>query len=95
VRKSAHYDLQTHRSASRSRSGLPNVSQVRFHVRKKLAGYRLVAGDAPWAAGDGHEITGPISALLLLLTGRPAALRQLSGPGVTRLRELLTPSPAA
>jgi uncharacterized protein (TIGR03083 family) len=66
-----------------------------FHARKKLAGYRLVADDAPWAAGDGHEITGPIGALLLLLTGRPAALRQLSGPGVTRLRELLTPSPAA
>ena len=66
-----------------------------FHARKKLAGYRLVADNAPWAAGDGHEITGPIGALLLLLTGRPAALRQLSGPGVTRLRELLTPSPAA
>jgi len=31
---------------------------------------------------------------LLLLTGRPAALRQLSGPGVGALRELLTPSPA-
>jgi uncharacterized protein (TIGR03083 family) len=66
-----------------------------FHARKKLAGYRLVADNAPWAAGHGHEITGPIGALLLLLTGRPAALRQLTGPGVTRLRELRTPSAAA
>jgi uncharacterized protein (TIGR03083 family) len=65
-----------------------------FHARQKLAGYRLVADDATWAAGRGHEICGTIGALLLLLTGRPAALRQLSGPGVGALRELLTPSPA-
>jgi hypothetical protein len=66
-----------------------------FHARKKLAGYRLVAGDAPWVAGHGHEVGGPIGALLLLLTGRPAALPQLSGPGAAGLRELFTPSPAA
>jgi len=65
-----------------------------FHARKKLAGYRLVADDARWAAGRGDEICGPIGALLLLLTGRPAALRQLSGPGAGALRELLTPSRA-
>jgi uncharacterized protein (TIGR03083 family) len=65
-----------------------------FHARKKLAGYRLVAGDAPWAAGRGEEVCGPIGALLLLLTGRPAALPQPSGPGAVRLREHLTPSPA-
>src|SRR5215471_3546891 len=66
-----------------------------FHARKKLAGYRLVADDVPWAAGQGHEICGPIGALLLLLTGRPAALPQLSGPGVAGLRELFAPSLAA
>jgi uncharacterized protein (TIGR03083 family) len=63
-----------------------------FHARKKLAGYRLVADDAPWAAGQGREISGPIGALLLLLTGRPAALPQLSGPGAAGLRELFAPS---
>jgi uncharacterized protein (TIGR03083 family) len=63
-----------------------------FHARTKLAGYRLVADDVAWAAGQGHEIRGPISALLLLLTGRAAALPQLSGPGVDGLRELFTPS---
>jgi hypothetical protein len=66
-----------------------------FHASKKLAGYRLVADDAPWAAGQGQEVCGPIGALLLLLTGRPAALPQLSGPGAVGLRELLAPSPAA
>ncbi|MGE5287445.1 MAG: maleylpyruvate isomerase family mycothiol-dependent enzyme [Micromonosporaceae bacterium] len=66
-----------------------------FHAREKLAGYRLVADDAPWAAGQGHEISGQIGALLLLLTGRPAALPQLSGPGVAGLRQRLMPSLAA
>jgi uncharacterized protein (TIGR03083 family) len=66
-----------------------------FHARKKLVGYRLVADDAPWAVGSGHEVCGPIGALLLLLTGRPAALPRLSGPGAARLRELMTPAPAA
>jgi uncharacterized protein (TIGR03083 family) len=71
------------------------ASRRMFHASKKLAGYRLVADDAPWAAGQGQEVCGPIGALLLLLTGRPAALPQLSGPGAVGLRELLAPSPAA
>jgi uncharacterized protein (TIGR03083 family) len=66
-----------------------------FHARKNLAGYRLVADDAPWAAGQGHEIRGPIGALLLLLTGRLAALPQLSGPGAAGLGELMAPSSTA
>jgi uncharacterized protein (TIGR03083 family) len=65
-----------------------------FHARKKLAGYRLVADDVSWAVGQGQEVCGTIGALLLLLTGRPAALRQLSGPGAKALRELLTPPTA-
>jgi hypothetical protein len=56
-----------------------------------VVGYRLVADDVPWTAGQGQQVTGPISALLLLLTGRPAALAHLSGSGVTGVRELLTP----
>jgi hypothetical protein len=66
-----------------------------FHARKKLAGYRLVADDVPWAAGHGDEVGGPIGALLLLLAGRPAALPQLSGSGAADLCDLLTPSSAA
>jgi len=64
-----------------------------FRARKKLAGYRLVADDAPWAAGQGQLIAGPISALLLLLTGRLAALARLSGPGTADLRKRPVPSP--
>jgi uncharacterized protein (TIGR03083 family) len=63
-----------------------------FHARKKLAGYRLVADDVPWAAGRGQEVSGTIGTLLLLLTGRPAALPRLSGPGTAGLRVLLSSS---
>jgi uncharacterized protein (TIGR03083 family) len=63
------------------------TSSRMFHARKKLAGYRLVATDTTWSAGQGQEVTGPISALLLLLTGRPAALARLSGADAATLQE--------
>lgn len=50
-------------------------------------GLRLVATDADWSAGEGELVTGPVQALLLLLTGRTdAALPHLAGPGVAALR---------
>ena len=55
-------------------------------ARKNFAGYRFEADDVDWSVGQGAPISGPISALLLLLTGRPAALPQLSGPGAEKLR---------
>ena len=54
-----------------------------FWARRRLRGVRLVATDADWSAGAGPEVTGPIGALLLLLTGRCAtAAARLTGPGV-------------
>ncbi len=52
-----------------------------FRARQRLAGYELVATDARWRAGSGRRVEGSMAALLLLLTGRPAALADLSGPG--------------
>lgn len=65
-----------------------------FHARRRFTGYRLVADDTEWSVGQGREVRGPIGALLLLLTGRSAALAQLTGPGADELREHPT-SPAA
>jgi uncharacterized protein (TIGR03083 family) len=57
-----------------------------FWARRRLAGFHLHATDIEWAAGTGPlEVLGPISALLLLLTGRTAGLDQLTGDGVTEL----------
>ncbi|XVV13658.1 maleylpyruvate isomerase family mycothiol-dependent enzyme [Actinoplanes sp. CA-131856] len=46
-----------------------------FWARRRLRGVRLTATDVDWSAGVGQDVSGPISALLLLLTGRIAAAR--------------------
>ncbi|MEZ0363195.1 maleylpyruvate isomerase family mycothiol-dependent enzyme [Mycobacterium sp. pUA109] len=58
-----------------------------FRAAARLAPYRLRAVDTEWAAGAGPIIEGPVSALLLLATGREsAALPQLGGEGAELLR---------
>ncbi|MEU8656075.1 maleylpyruvate isomerase family mycothiol-dependent enzyme [Actinoplanes philippinensis] len=59
-----------------------------FRARRRLPAVRLTATDTDWSAGAGDEVRGPIAALLLLLTGRHAALPDLTGPGVARLSGL-------
>ena len=56
-----------------------------FWARRRLRAVRLVADDVDWSAGTGPEVTGPIDALLLLLTGRTAALSRLAGAGLARV----------
>ena len=65
-----------------------------FRAERKLSGLRLVATDHSWSAGQGLQVEGPIAAILLLLTGRRAALPQLSGPGATELEARLSPRPS-
>ena len=57
-----------------------------------LDGYRLVATDTDWTRGDGPEVSGPVGAILLLLTGRAVALEQLTGRGADRLRGQAQPA---
>lgn len=56
-----------------------------FHAQRRLRGLRLVATDVSWSMGDGAAVEGPVSALLLLMTGRDAALDDLTGEGVGAL----------
>jgi hypothetical protein len=58
-----------------------------FQAQRRLRGFELVATDAPWRAGRGARVEGPISALLLLVSGRPAAMADLTGPGAAKLAE--------
>jgi uncharacterized protein (TIGR03083 family) len=58
-----------------------------FHARRRLRGLHLSATDIPWTVGAGAKVEGPMLALLLLLTGRYAALDRLSGPGLPHLRQ--------
>jgi uncharacterized protein (TIGR03083 family) len=57
-----------------------------FGARRRLAGLRLAATDTDWTVGRGEPVEGPMAALLLLVTGRSAALDQLTGDGARIVR---------
>jgi hypothetical protein len=54
-------------------------------AKKRIAGLTLNATDANWSTGDGPEVSGPILSLVMVMTGRQAALADLTGNGVTTL----------
>ena len=58
-------------------------------AKKRIAGLRLVASDAPWSHGAGPEVTGPALSLVMVMTGRSAGLDGLTGDGVAVLRSRL------
>jgi uncharacterized protein (TIGR03083 family) len=57
----------------------------RLGAGRRIRGLRLRATDVEWTHGAGPEVTGPGEALLMAMTGRPAALADLAGPGVATL----------
>ncbi len=54
--------------------------------KRRSAGLTLRASDVIWSAGAGPEVIGPLGSIILAITGRPAALDDLSGEGVDTLR---------
>jgi uncharacterized protein (TIGR03083 family) len=54
--------------------------------KKRIAGLRLQATDADWSHGDGPEVSGPMLSLVMMISGRKAALDDLSGEGVATLK---------
>ncbi len=63
-----------------------------FLPRDRLTGLRLVATDQDWRHGDGPEIIGSSEAIAMAVSGRPAALDDLAGPGLDVLRRRIAPS---
>jgi uncharacterized protein (TIGR03083 family) len=64
-----------------------------FPAKRRIEGFRLTATDTPWSVGHGPEVRAPIAAILLLSTGRLAALPQLSGEGAPDLTARLSAPP--
>jgi uncharacterized protein (TIGR03083 family) len=65
---------------------LPLVpSNPRLGAGRRIRGLRLRAIDVDWAHGRGPEVTGRGEPLLMAMTGRPAALADLAGPGLPTL----------
>ncbi|GID27023.1 maleylpyruvate isomerase family mycothiol-dependent enzyme [Paractinoplanes brasiliensis] len=57
--------------------------------RLPLTTYRLTATDHAWSTGDGASVTGTMTDLFLLLTGRVVRVGHLHGPGADHLRRAL------
>jgi uncharacterized protein (TIGR03083 family) len=57
---------------------------------KRIRGLRLAATDLDWTTGDGPTVEGPGEAMLMAMAGRPAALREVSGPGKPTLADRIT-----
>jgi len=61
-------------------------SNLLIGSKKRIAGLKLEATDTEWSTGEGPSVSGPIASLVLAMTGRRAALDDLSGDGVATLR---------
>jgi uncharacterized protein (TIGR03083 family) len=53
--------------------------------KRRIAGLRLRATDASWSHGDGPEVSGPLVALVLAMTGRMGVHSELTGDGLEML----------
>lgn len=60
--------------------------------RSTIQGVRVEATDGPFAAGEGPLVSGTTLALTMVLAGRGAYCDELTGPGVSTLRERCTPA---
>ena len=76
------YDVEALRTVADFYKG----SNLIIGAKKRIAGLRLKATDADWSHGDGPLVEGPLTSLLLAMTGRRAACDDLSGEGVATLR---------
>jgi hypothetical protein len=61
----------------------------RLGAGRRIRGLRLRATDIDWTHGRGPEVTGTGEALLMAMAGRPAAVPDLGGPGLTTLAQRL------
>jgi len=62
-------------------------SNLIIGAKRRIGGLALRASDTDWSHGTGPEVRGPIVAIVMAMTGRKAALDQLSGDGAATLRE--------
>lgn len=60
-----------------------------LHSKQRCAGLALRASDISWSAGSGPQVAGPLASIIMAITGRPAALDDLSGKGLDTLRSRL------
>ncbi len=63
-----------------------------FVPRRRLSGIMLAPTDTDRRWGSGSEITGCAGDLMMAVSGRPATLDRLAGPGLPILRSRISPT---
>lgn len=61
-------------------------SNLLIGTKSRIEGVSLRATDTDWQHGSGPEVSGPMVALVMAMTGRKAAMEDLSGDGLAVLR---------
>ncbi|OMC24976.1 hypothetical protein A5739_23445 [Mycobacterium colombiense] len=67
------------------------VTPTARRMFRSPSGIRWKAIDLDWSHGNGPQVEGPAEALMLTLSGRPAARADLSGEGTMRLPNQFKP----
>ncbi len=64
------------------------VKRIGFplQAKKRIAGLRVSATDSDWTTGNGPTVEGPLASLILVMAGRKAPLKDLSGEGTQILQ---------
>jgi uncharacterized protein (TIGR03083 family) len=75
-------------SVARALDAAPTIGGL-IAAKRRVRGLRLVATDLDWHRGTGPTLQGTAEALLLGMTGRRVALKELSGDGVAVLADRL------
>ncbi|WP_124394240.1 maleylpyruvate isomerase family mycothiol-dependent enzyme [Rhodococcus wratislaviensis] len=65
-------------------------SNLLIGSKSRVAGLTLRATDTDWTTGSGPEVSGPMLALVLAMTGRSASLDELGGDGLDKLKSALS-----
>jgi uncharacterized protein (TIGR03083 family) len=71
-------------------AGPSGFNPLRRVFQRRLPPTRFEAMDHSWSHGDGPLARGPLEAIVMVLAGRPQALRDLSGDGVAQLEHALS-----
>ena len=60
-------------------------SNLLIGAKRRIAGLRLRATDIDWAYGEGLEVSGPLTSLILAMAGRKGVHPDLTGEGLATL----------
>jgi uncharacterized protein (TIGR03083 family) len=64
-------------------------AQPLLHGKTRSAGLAFRATDVEWSTGEGPEVSGPLTSIIIAIAGRKAGLEQLTGDGVPTLSSRL------